>query len=123
MFLCCANIYPTKLVLTPQIDLNKNLFYAEELVVAIVERQVKKLCSKEVASVKVISTNHSTEEGMWESEDVMHSRYPHLFDNQGEYVSFGIRGPNFTKGNNVTPRVLYTINLHSLAFVSLWAFF
>ena len=87
------------------------------------DHQVKKLCSKEVVSVKVIWRNNDIEEATWESKDLMHSKYPHLFDNQGEHVSFEIRGLNFVRGEIVTPWVLYAINLHSLAFVSLWVFF
>ena len=49
------------------------------------DRQMKKLRSKEVASVKVIYRNHIAEEAPWESKDIIHSKYPHLFETQGKY--------------------------------------
>ena len=52
--------------------------YEEELVV-IVDRQVKKLCSKEVLLVKVIWKNHTAKEATWEMEDSMRTSYPYLF--------------------------------------------
>ena len=49
-------------ILAPQmVQLNENLCYEEELI-AIVDQQVKKLRSKEVASVKVIWRDHTIEE-------------------------------------------------------------
>ena len=49
-------------VLTPQIvQLDKNLCYEEEQI-TIVDRQIKKLQLKEIASIKVIWQNHTTEE-------------------------------------------------------------
>ena len=72
-------------VLEPQtVQLDENLCYEEEPI-AIVDRQVKKLRSKEVTSVKVIWRNHTTEEATWESEDAMRSKYPYLFKPQGKY--------------------------------------
>ena len=52
---------------SPAIQLDENLSYEEELVV-IVDKQVKKLCLKEVYVVKVIWRNHSVEEVTWETE-------------------------------------------------------
>ncbi|EOY08659.1 DNA/RNA polymerases superfamily protein [Theobroma cacao] len=43
-------------------------------------RQVKKLRSKDVASVKVLWRNHTSEEVTWEAEDEMRTKHPHLFD-------------------------------------------
>ena len=59
-----------------------NLSY-EEILVQILDRQVKKLRNKEVASVKVSGKNHLVEGATWEAESDMKSRYVHLFDNKG----------------------------------------
>ena len=66
---------------------------------AIVDRQVRKLRSKDIASVKVKWKGHSREEATWELEDKMREEYPHLFDNLGKYSIFSIkfRGRNFYK--------------------------
>ena len=63
-------------------QLDENLTYKEEPV-AIVDHQVKKLYSKEVASMKVIYKNHSGEEAPWEPKEVMQAKYPHLFASWG----------------------------------------
>jgi hypothetical protein len=55
---------------------------------AIVDRQVRKLRSKDIASVKVQWKGHSREEATWELEDKMREEYPHLFDNLGKYSIF-----------------------------------
>ena len=51
----------------------------------IVDRQVRKLRSKNIASVKVKWKGHSIEEATWELKDKMREEYPHLFDNLGTY--------------------------------------
>ncbi|XP_069150251.1 uncharacterized protein [Solanum lycopersicum] len=57
---------------------DKNLSYEEEPI-AILDREVRKSRSKEIASIKVQWKNHPIEESTWESEADMHGRYPHLF--------------------------------------------
>ena len=52
----------------------------EKVLVQILDRQVKKLWNKEVASVKVLWKNHLVEGATGEIEADMKSRYPHLFD-------------------------------------------
>ena len=54
-------------------------FTYEEIPVEILDRQVKKLRNKEVASVKVLWRNQKVESGTWEAEDDMKKRYPYLF--------------------------------------------
>ena len=56
----------------------KNLFYEEEPV-AILDREVRKLRSREIASIKVQWKNRPVEESTWEKETDMQERYPHLF--------------------------------------------
>ena len=46
---------------------------------AILDRQVKKLRSKDHPAVKVLWENHGKEEMTWEPESVMKDRYPFLF--------------------------------------------
>ncbi|XP_070037340.1 uncharacterized protein [Nicotiana tomentosiformis] len=58
----------------------------EEIPVAILDRQIRKLGTKEIASVKVLWRNQKVEEATWEAEDYMKSRYPHVFEEQAENV-------------------------------------
>ena len=55
----------------------------EEEPVAILGREVLKLRSKEIASIKVRWKNLPIEESTWENEDDMQERYPHLFTDLG----------------------------------------
>lgn len=67
-------------MLQPQnVQLDDTLSY-EEVLVAILHRQVKRLMSKEIPSVKVLWRNHSQEEATWEAEEDIRSRFPHLFE-------------------------------------------
>ncbi|WMV54921.1 hypothetical protein MTR67_048306, partial [Solanum verrucosum] len=61
------------------VELDENLAYHEGPI-SILDRQVRQLNSKKVASVKVLWYNHPTEEATWESEADMRDIYPHLFD-------------------------------------------
>ncbi|XP_049397331.1 uncharacterized protein LOC125861487 [Solanum stenotomum] len=56
----------------------------EEVAIAILDRQVKKLRNKEMASVKVLWRNQQVEEVTWEGEEAMKSKYPYLFEPKGE---------------------------------------
>jgi len=68
----------TSIVPLESLRLKENLFY-EEVPVEILDRQVKKLRNKEVASVKVLWRNQSVNGSTREVEADMMSRYPHLF--------------------------------------------
>ncbi|XP_059302256.1 uncharacterized protein LOC132054227 [Lycium ferocissimum] len=72
--------------------LDENLSYEEEPIMFL-ERQVRKLRSKEIASVKVQRKQRPVEEAIWETESNMRSRYPQLFADS-EYVT----------GSTSTPR-------------------
>ncbi|XP_075086201.1 uncharacterized protein LOC142168924 [Nicotiana tabacum] len=61
------------------VQLDKNLAYEEEPV-AILDRQVWKLRSNDIALVKVQWRGQPVDEATWEAELDMKSRYPHLFD-------------------------------------------
>ena len=62
--------------------LDENLSYEEEPV-AILDREVRKLRSREIASIKVQWKNRPVEESTWEKEADMQERYPHLFTDSG----------------------------------------
>ncbi|XP_059288661.1 uncharacterized protein LOC132042045 [Lycium ferocissimum] len=61
------------------VELDENLTYKEGPI-SILDRQVRQLRSKKVASVQVLWRNHPTEEASWESEADMRDKYPHLFE-------------------------------------------
>ncbi|XP_059288071.1 uncharacterized protein LOC132041377, partial [Lycium ferocissimum] len=60
------------------IEIDEALSYEEESV-QILDHQVRRLRTKDVASVKVLWRNQNTEKGTWEAEKDMKKRYPHLF--------------------------------------------
>ena len=62
--------------------LDENLSYEDEPV-AILDREVRKLRSREIASIKVQWKNRPVEESTWEKEADMQERYPHLFTDSG----------------------------------------
>ncbi|WMV30635.1 hypothetical protein MTR67_024020 [Solanum verrucosum] len=66
---------PSLIIPTENIEIKHNLSYEE-----IPDLQVLKLRTKEVASVKVLWRNQFIEESIWEAEEDMKKRYPHLFE-------------------------------------------
>ncbi|XP_070040926.1 uncharacterized protein [Nicotiana tomentosiformis] len=60
------------------VKLDKDLSYVEELV-AILDRHVRKLMSKNIASVKVQWRGQLIKEATWETKQDMCICYPHLF--------------------------------------------
>ncbi|XP_070029986.1 uncharacterized protein [Nicotiana sylvestris] len=76
---------PSLVVPTEIIGVKDSMSY-EEIPVAILDRQIRKLRTKEIASVKVLWRNQMIEEATWEAEEDMKSRYPHLFEEQKENV-------------------------------------
>ncbi|XP_059289062.1 uncharacterized protein LOC132042555 [Lycium ferocissimum] len=69
---------PSRIVSVDDIQVTKNLTYEEEPI-AILDRQVRRLRNKDVASVKVIWRSKYREEMTWEAKAEMKSKYPHLF--------------------------------------------
>ena len=66
-------------VLQPQmVELNEDLSY-EEYPVAIVDRQVRQLRTKDISMVKVSWSNHPAEDCTWETEAEMRKTYPYFF--------------------------------------------
>ncbi|WMV19091.1 hypothetical protein MTR67_012476, partial [Solanum verrucosum] len=70
---------PSLIVQTENVQIKDNLSY-EEIPVQILDRQVRKLRTKEVALVKVLWRNQFVEEATWEAEEDMKKIYPHLFE-------------------------------------------
>ena len=67
------------------VQLDDDLTYDVELV-AILGRQVRRLRSKDIASVKVQWRGRPVEEATWETKREMWSRYPHLFEAPGMFL-------------------------------------
>ncbi|KAH0784270.1 hypothetical protein KY290_003868 [Solanum tuberosum] len=72
---------PSLIIPTENIGVKDSLSY-EEIPIQILDRQVRKLRAKEVASVKVLWRNQFFEEATWEVEEDMKKRYPHLFESE-----------------------------------------
>ena len=62
--------------------LDENLSYEEEPV-SILDREVCKLRSRDIASIKVQWKNRPVEEATWEKEADMREKYPYLFIDSG----------------------------------------
>ncbi|WMV59522.1 hypothetical protein MTR67_052907 [Solanum verrucosum] len=69
---------PSLIIPTKNIRIKDSLSY-EEILVQILDCQVRKLRTKEVASVKVLWRKQFIEEATWEVEEDVKKRYPHLF--------------------------------------------
>ncbi|XP_070036829.1 uncharacterized protein [Nicotiana tomentosiformis] len=76
---------PSLMVPTEIIGVKDSLTY-DEIPVATLDRQICKLRTKKIASVKVHWRNQKVEEATWEAEEDMKSRYPHLFEEQSKNV-------------------------------------
>ncbi|KAH0776134.1 hypothetical protein KY290_007545 [Solanum tuberosum] len=70
---------PSLIIPTENIEIKDSLSY-EEILVQILDRQVRKLRTKEVASVKELWRNQFVKEATWEAEEDMKKRYPQLFE-------------------------------------------
>ncbi|XP_015159593.1 uncharacterized protein [Solanum tuberosum] len=73
---------------TENIGIKDSLSY-EEIFVQILDRQIRKLRTKEVTSFKVLWRNQFVEEPTWEGEEDMKKTYPHIFE-PGEIPNEGI---------------------------------
>ena len=70
---------PSLIIPTEDIGIKDSLSY---------DRQVHKLRTKEVASVKVLWRNQFVEEATWEAEEDMKKRYPYLFESADQGINF-----------------------------------
>ncbi|WMV28751.1 hypothetical protein MTR67_022136 [Solanum verrucosum] len=78
---------PSLILPTESIKIKDNLSY-EEVPVQILDRQVRRLRTKNVASVKVLWRNQFVEEATWEAEEDMKKRYPFLFESADQGINF-----------------------------------
>ena len=69
---------PASILPVDVLGVGEDLSY-KEVPVEILDRQVKRLRNKEIATVKVLWRNHLVEGATWEDEADMRSSYPHLF--------------------------------------------
>ncbi|WMV37238.1 hypothetical protein MTR67_030623 [Solanum verrucosum] len=69
---------PASIVPLESVAVKDRLSY-EDVPVEILDRQVRRLRNKEVASVKVLWRSQSVEGATWEAEAAMKSKYPNLF--------------------------------------------
>nr|XP_016449027.1 PREDICTED: uncharacterized protein LOC107774072 [Nicotiana tabacum] len=69
---------PSRITPIEYIHIAEDLSYAK-VPVAILDRQVRKLRTKEVDSAKVLWRNNNIEEMTWEVEEEMRKKYPYLF--------------------------------------------
>ena len=70
---------PSAIMPVETIEVNEELSY-EEILVAILDRQARKLRNKEIASVKVLWRNQHVEGATWEAGGEMKKKYPYLFE-------------------------------------------
>ncbi|XP_070034204.1 uncharacterized protein [Nicotiana tomentosiformis] len=73
---------PSHMLNFSSVQLDKDLSYVEEPV-AILDRQVRKLRWKSIASVNVQWRGHPDKEATWDIEHDMRNHYPHLFTTLG----------------------------------------
>ncbi|XP_070029844.1 uncharacterized protein [Nicotiana sylvestris] len=64
------------------IEIKEGLTY-EEVPIEVLDRRVRKLRTKELASVKVLWSNHDSKEATWEVEEDIREKYPYLFEEKG----------------------------------------
>ncbi|XP_055826358.1 uncharacterized protein LOC129894726 [Solanum dulcamara] len=88
---------PSRVFPVQDIQVTEELSY-EEQPVAILDRQVRRLRTKDVASVKVLWRNNNREEMTWEAEEEMKKKYPQLFSaptGMDTYVSCPLQLPRY----------------------------
>ncbi|XP_059277916.1 uncharacterized protein LOC132032156 [Lycium ferocissimum] len=73
---------PSRIVPIDNVQVMEDLLY-KEIPIAILDRQVYKLRTKEVASMKVLWCNKNVEKVTWEAEKAMKAKYLHLFQPEG----------------------------------------
>ncbi|XP_060170509.1 uncharacterized protein LOC132601446 [Lycium barbarum] len=72
------------LVVSADTIMVKDGFTYEKIPIAILDRQVCKLRTKEVASITVLWRSQKVEEATCEAEEDIKSRYPNLFEEQAD---------------------------------------
>ena len=69
---------PAPIVPLESMPVKDSLSY-KDVLVEILDRQVRRLRNKEVASLKVLWRSHSLEGATWEAKAVMKAKNPYLF--------------------------------------------
>lgn len=84
MYLCYAFlVQPSHVIKTEDTKPTQDLSF-EEVPVAILDRQVMKLRSRDIALVKILWRNKKKEEATREVEEDMRAKYLYLFQGQSE---------------------------------------
>ncbi|XP_059294477.1 uncharacterized protein LOC132047453 [Lycium ferocissimum] len=97
---------PSHVLNHEEIKINEGLSYEEEPV-KVLESHVRRLRTKDVASVKVLWHCHNTEEATWEAEEDIRKGYPHLFPIVGLNNLFDVSLSYVTlKDNSLCTRTL-----------------
>ncbi|XP_057251767.1 uncharacterized protein LOC130591845 [Beta vulgaris subsp. vulgaris] len=82
---------PSHVIQPETIELDETLTF-EERPVRILDSKTRNTRNKAIKLVKVLWSNHQTEEATWETEDDMRKRYPELFS-EVRLLSFGDETP------------------------------
>ncbi|XP_047256098.1 uncharacterized protein LOC124888850 [Capsicum annuum] len=69
---------PSLVVSIKNVGVSDFLSY-EEVPIEILDRQVRRLRTKDVSLVKVLLRNHKVEEATWEAKEDIKAKYPFLF--------------------------------------------
>ena len=70
--------HPSHALPIQEVTIEEDLSYEEKLV-AVLDKQVRRLRNKEISMIKVQWQRHSIEECTWETEQAMKDKYPQLF--------------------------------------------
>ena len=65
----------------------KDILSYKDVPIEILDRQVRRLRNKEVASVKVLWRSQSVEGATWEAEAAMKAKYPYIFPSDSSAAS------------------------------------
>jgi hypothetical protein len=76
----CLKVLEEKQVPVETIDLQPDLRY-QEVPVKILDTVVRRTRTSEVRVCRVQWSRHGVEEAMWEREDALKKKFPHLFEN------------------------------------------
>jgi len=66
-------------IVSEPLEITEDLVY-EKRPVQKVDRKIKQLHNKQIPLVKVLWTNHTSQEATWETDEEMKAKYPHLFE-------------------------------------------
>jgi len=70
---------PNPAIVSEPIEITAGLVY-EEQPIQILDRRINQLRNKQLPLVKVLWSNHTSQEATWEIEEEMKAKYPQLFE-------------------------------------------